>query len=126
MKKRKSCCAKKLKHNLEFHNDAVSKLINSPEILGLEGVIMTTRELAVWNGRGKSAEPDAVFFLKNNRIVVVEYKCAGGWRDIAREQLFTSLPVLNNYFYTQTLTGLYVRGDVYGKPKIEKVYGPRI
>ncbi len=106
------------------HDEATNKIRSNPRVLrdhgvDMEGVVLSAKEMVLWENDRFKREPDNVLFLPNKDIVVVEVKTSKKERSHAMTQLEETRVDIQAYFPDYNVRSVYVYKN--GKFQVEEV-----
>jgi len=94
------------------HDKKVSCIIATPTLIGLENVVLSAKEVNLFNYTGRLiGQPDGLFRDGFGRWHIMEYKCGGNKEEKAVEQLMRSQEHLFIYGIEKDSGLIYVHGD---------------
>jgi hypothetical protein len=98
--------------NNKIHDSRCRTIARTPEIIGLDNIVISTGEVYLFGQDRTVGAPDCLAFDPSTKTLYnIEVKCGDGHRDKAFSQLSRNGEFLQRYFHFWSVVDLYVHGD---------------
>ena len=98
------------------HDKAINNILLKPNIIGLDNIIVSAKEVNLNNSKRLIGQPDLVFIDSNLNVYLVEYKCNDN-HDKAKYQLQRDAKFIRNNLGIE-VKKIYVNGHF----EVEEIY----